>query len=47
MEAQIYCPRCDSTKTFATPETAFERFCTECDAVWQIWTDDELEKLGL
>jgi transposase-like protein len=34
MEA-FKCPECGSTHTFPTPETAFERFCADCDHVWQ------------
>ena len=40
---QIDCPECGSTHTFATPETMWERFCVDCDAVWDIRTTEEIE----
>ncbi len=30
------CPNCHSAHTFPTPETAFERFCADCDEVYDI-----------
>lgn len=39
---QIDCPNCQSTHTFPTPETAFERFCRDCDEVWDIRSAEEL-----
>lgn len=33
---QTDCPECESTRTFATPETIFERFCADCGFVWDI-----------
>lgn len=41
-ERQIDCPECGSTHTHPTPETAFERFCGDCDASWDIRTPEEL-----
>lgn len=37
-ELQINCPRCESAKTYATPETIYERFCGEedCETTWDI-----------
>jgi DNA-directed RNA polymerase subunit RPC12/RpoP len=35
-EWQIDCPKCGSDCTFATPETMYERFCSDCGASWDI-----------
>lgn len=36
----IPCPNCQSRKNYPTPETMWERFCTECDHVWEIEHDE-------
>lgn len=40
---RIDCPKNPVHKTFHTPEKAYERFCSECDAVWDIRSDKEIE----
>lgn len=40
---RIDCPHCKSTKTFAKPETAWIRFCNDCDEEWDIRSEKELE----
>lgn len=40
----IDCPDCGSNNTHPTPETAFERFCLECDAVWDIRPQEEIDE---
>lgn len=42
MERQIDCPECGSDCTFPLPETMWERFCSDCPAVWDIRSAEEI-----
>lgn len=41
---KIECPNCESTRTFAMPETAYTRFCVECEEEFDIRPDDLIKE---
>lgn len=43
MDRQMDCPECESSNTAPMMETAWMRYCKECDADWDIRTPEEIE----
>jgi hypothetical protein len=41
---QMDCPSCGSTNTFPTPETAYNRWCGDCLADWDMRPIDVIEQ---